>query len=530
MKRLHYIKIGGLPDIRRRRFLCSTSLLAAAGALPGSFHSAYADGGTLRVRAYSDIQTMDPAFSSGVVDEEIQAAIYNKLVQYKPGREWDWQLDAAEMIKQVSDTRIDFALRDDIGFSNGFGAMTAEDVKFSFERVISADLEASNKPDMGSLSHVEVTGERTGSIILSEPFAPLWSIALPYITGNIISKKAVEKAPDRRIGTDPLAESGPYRRADWRPKEKTILKRNPDWRGPPPAFDTIEIFPIDDEKTAEIAFEAGELDFTRVSIDSVQRYRDNPPANSTLVEYPSLYYVWIGMNIENSLLKNKKLRQAIQYAIDVPSILEAAYYGAAAPATGIIAPGLAGNRPQSQVPPAADIDKAKQLLAESGETEVSLTLDVINKSVYTTIGQIVQANLAQIGINLEVNVHEAATFWALGDESKGEQWKNIQLILNRFSMTPDPYYATAWFTQEQVGVWNWERFRSQEFDDLHKNAAKEFDVGKRDAMYRRAQDLMEESGAYRFITHESTPVIYRNAVRPALRPDGLALLRYFQHG
>ena len=94
----------------------------------------------------------------------------------------------------MSDKRIDFALRDDIGFSNGFGAMTAEDVKFSFERIISPELESSNKPDMGSLSRVEVTGERTGTIVLSEPFAPLWSIALPYITGNIVSKKAVEKA------------------------------------------------------------------------------------------------------------------------------------------------------------------------------------------------------------------------------------------------------------------------------------------------------------------------------------------------
>ena len=46
-------------------------------------------------------------------------------------------------------------------------------------------------------------------------------------------------------------------------------------------------------------------------------------------------------------------------------------------------------------------------------------------------------------------------------------------------------------------------------------------------MYRKAQDLMEESGAYRFITHEATPVIYRNTVAPALRPDGLPLLRYF---
>lgn len=526
MKNFHWLKLSGhYPD--RRKFIKDCSLLGTAILSPIPAAMAQS-GSTLRVRTYSDMRTLDPAFSQGVVDEEIQSSIYNKLVQYKPGREWGWQLDAAAMIEQASDTRINFALRDDIGFTNGFGAMTAEDVKFSFERIVDPALESSNKPDMGPLDRVEVTGERTGVIVLKKPFAPLWSIALPYITGNIVSKKAVEKAEGARIGIDPLAESGPYLRKLWRPKEKTVLVRNPDWRGKRAAFDTIEIYPIDDEKTAEIAFEAGEIDFTRIGLDSVARYRDNPPSGSTLVEYPSLFYVWVGINVDNMLLKNKKLRQAIQYAIDVPSILEAAYYGAAEPSTGIIAPGLIGHRAQGLLPAEANMEKARQLLAESGETDVSLTLDVINKTAYTTAAQVVQANLQAIGINLEINVHESATFWALGDESAGEQWKNVQLIMNRFSMTPDPYYATAWFTQEQVGVWNWERFRSPEFDKIHEQAAQETDRARRDAMYQRAQDLMEESGAYRFITHEATPVVYRNAIRPALRPDGLPLLRYFQ--
>lgn len=522
MKKLNSRRIG------RRDFIKDVSIMGAMTLLPTPLLMAQSTGGTLRVRSYSDMTTLDPAFSNGVTDEEIHSCIYNKLVQYEPGREWGWQLDAAAMIEQVSDTHINFALRDDIGFTNGFGAMTAEDVKFSFERIIDPELKSSNKPDMGSLKEVQITGERTGTIVLNEPFAPLWSIALPYITGNIVSKKAVEQAEGRRINTDPLAESGPYIRKSWQPKEKTILVRNPNWQGKPAAFDAIEIYPIDDEKTAEIAFEAGELDYTRIGLDSVSRYRNNPPSNSMLAEYPSLFYVWVGMNVDNELLQNKKLRQAIQYAIDVPSIMDAAYYGVAKPSTGIIAPGLIGHRPQGLVPPEANFDKALQLLKESGESKVSLTLDVINKTAYTTAAQVIQANLKQIGINLAINVHESATFWSLGDESKGDAWKNVQLIMNRFSMTPDPYYATSWFTQEQIGIWNWERFRSPEFDKLHAQAAIETDTASRDEMYRQAQDLMEESGAYRFLTHEATPVIYRNTIRPAFRPDGLPLLRYFQ--
>lgn len=76
-------------------------------------------------------------------------------------------------------------------------------------------------------------------------------------------------------------------------------------------------------------------------------------------------------------------------------------------------------------------------------------------------------------------------------------------------------------------MWNWERFSDAKFDDLEAAAKAESNTARRDAMYREMQDIMEESGAYRFITHEATPVIYRNTINPAFRPDGLPLLRFF---
>ena len=509
----------GLP---RRSFLKGASALGAAavGGL-GMTGPAWAAGSTLKTRTYADIRSMDPAFSQGVVDEEIHGAIYNKLIQYKPGNEWGWQLDAAASIEQVDDTHINFALKNNIGFTNGFGAMTAEDVKFSFERIIDDALESTNKPDWGPLDHVEVTGERTGTIVLKNAFQPLWSITLPYIAGNIVSKAAFESVGGK-IETQPVATSGPYLHKSWEPKQKTTLTRNPDWKGDPAAFDEIQIYHIDDEKAAEIAYEAGEIDFTRVSLGSVERLKSSPPENSTLVEFPSLFYVWVGMNLDNPKLGNIKLRQAIQHAIDVPSIMAASYFGAAQPSTGIIAPGLLGHREESSTGVAANLEKAQQLLAESGESNVSLAIDVLNKSANVTTAQIIQANLAAIGITLEVRLHEGATFWSLGEN------KDLELVLNRYSMTPDPFYATSWFVSEQAGIWNWERFANEEFDKIHLAAQAETDPVARDAMYQKAQDLMEDSGAYKFITHEATPNIYRNSITPALRPDGLPLYRYFK--
>jgi peptide/nickel transport system substrate-binding protein len=219
----------------------------------------------------------------------------------------------------------------------------------------------------------------------------------------------------------------------------------------------------------------------------------------------------------------------VQYAIDVPSILQAAYFGVANPSTGIIPPGLCGHRENALIPPKANIKKAKQLLKEAGHPDgINLTLDVRNKEAYVTTAQVIQSTLAQAGIELKINVHDSGSFWSLGDDSKGDRWKKIQLVLNRFSSAPDPYYAAQWFTKDQIGIWNWERFNNDEYNGLHKKAISESDKDKRCAMYRRMQELMEESGAYRFITHEANPVIYSNTIKPALRPDGMPLLQYFK--
>jgi peptide/nickel transport system substrate-binding protein len=514
--------------ISRRRFIQASGALGLATAAGSMSEVVFAAGKKiLRVRAYADLRSLDPAFSQGVVDEEIQSCIYSKLIQYKPGREWGYQLDAAESIEQASPTTIKFKLKKGIMFSNGFGEMTAEDVKYSYERILDGELKSTNKPDWGTLREVTVDGKYEGTIVFEEPYVPAWNIALPYIVGNIISKKAWEKAGGKVDTTTPCI-SGPYMHKEWQPKQKTILARNPDWHGGTAAFDEIHILPIDDENSAQIAFESGDIDYTRVALGSVNNLKASPPANSTVEEYPSLFYVWVGMNVENEKMKDINLRKAIQHAIDVPSIMQASYFGAAQPSTGIIAPGLAGNRASSLVAPAADFAKAKQYLDAAGMSGgTTVTLDVLNKAANVTTAQVVQATLAQIGITVDVNLHESGAFWSLGDSSGGERYKDIQLILNRYSMAPDPSYATAWFITAQKGIWNWERFSDAEFDKLEAAAKAELDNARRSQMYQRMQDIMEESGAYRFLTHEATPVIYSNSIKPAFRPDGLPLFRYF---
>ncbi|RWJ57950.1 MAG: peptide ABC transporter substrate-binding protein [Mesorhizobium sp.] len=506
----------------RRAFLKTGAAFGGgifAAGMPLSQSIWAAEGKVLKARGPRDIVNLDPGFFQGGPDVDVMNCIYSKLTHYKPGSDWGWELEAAEKVEQVDPTNIRFRLKKGIKFTGGYGELTARDVKFSFER--SAAI-----ADWGPLDHVEIEGDYTGVIVLKTPFAPLWTLALPYGVGHIVSEDAVMKATSDGgdFGMKPPAFSGPYMLADWKANQYLLLTRNPDWSGPKPGFDEIRILPIADLKTAERAYQAGDLDFTSISLDSLAKFKNTPPADTKVEEHPSLRYAWIGMNMDHPKLKDINVRKAIQWAINVPQILEAAYAGHADAATGIIAPGVVGHREKALVPPEGDLAKAKDFLEKAGVSDLHLTIDCQNVSTFSTVAVIVQAQLSQIGIAVEIKVQDRGSFSTVGNESKGERWKDLQLILNDFSSLPDPSYATSSFLQSQVGVWNWERFRSERFDELHAKAITLDDPDERAKLYYEMQDLMEESGAYRFLTHGGNPVVYRTSqTQAATRPDGVPL-------
>ncbi len=511
-------------NISRRGLLQGAGAFGAASlAFPNIAISQ--DGSVLTVRSYSDLQVLDPAFRLAAPEGDIIREIFAGLATNSVGDEWTWELYAAEELTQEDDTTVFFRLREGIPFTDGYGTMTADDVKFSIERVADPAMESPYAGDWASLAEVEVIDELSGRIHLTEAFAPLWTSTLPTTTCSILSRRAVEEAGGR-IGTEPVAQSGRYLMTEWVPKQRTTLVRNPDWPGEPGGFEEIHIVPIEDPSTAELGFEAGDLDHTWTAVSSIQRLRESPPAGGVVLEKPSLAYVWMGMNNFAAPLDNPNIRRAIQHAIDRQTVVDAAYFGAAATSTGIIAPGLPGHRAANLYN--YDPDRARDILAQEGATDLFVTLDILNQSERLTAAQVIQANLADVGITCEIKQNDSGTFWTLGDENSGDYWQRLQLTLNRFSMEPDPSWATVWFTPEQVGVWNWERFDNAEYAELHARGLITRDLAERDRIYKRMQDLMEESGQYVFLTHEVTGVLHRDNVEPGLKPNGEPLFGSFR--
>jgi len=508
--------------IDRRDFIRQSTLagLAVAGGLPGVSWAVQGD--QLHIRNYLDITTLDPPFRLSGAEAIVSSAIFQKLVQFRTDGTWATELDAAEYFEAIDGTHYAFRLKPGQMFSNGFGEMTADDVKFSFERIIGSI----NAVDIGPLSHVEVHDRYSGTIVLKSAYAAFVSIGVAGY--EILSREAVMSVGGR-FSVQPPCCSGPYLFRDWQAKRKTVLERNPQWKGPEAAFSEIHIYAMSDAKAAEMAFEAGQLDCANISVESVEPFRKNPPPDGYVEIHPSGRNYWLGMNQLNPALTDLRVRRAIQYAIDAEAVVEAAWFGLAETAMGPIPRGMNGCRERTLIPPRGDVEKAKALLAEAGvELPLRLSLDVNSDAHEMTAALVMQWSLKNAGIEVHLRTYDSGTFLSLGNEQVNDDWMDIQLFFNSFIGNADPYYPLVWFTSQQLGLWNWERFSNEEFDRLNDLALATTDEIARNQMYQRMQDIMEESGCYRFISNGVMPQIIRNTIKPAFTPDGYALLRGFR--
>ncbi|MCL5256368.1 MAG: ABC transporter substrate-binding protein [Chloroflexi bacterium] len=475
----------------------------------------------LRIRIPTDIQILDPAYYVAEEEYVVNQTVFNNLIIYGPNG-YEANNDLAEKIETSPDGKtVTFTLKQGVQWHKGYGEVTTDDVKFSYERIGDPANNSPYQGDWATLDHVEVIDKYNGKIILKEPFAPLFKSTLPVGSGQIIPKKYYEEVGKEKFATNILG-SGPYIFDSWTPKDKVIVKKNPDYFGDPPKWDEIHFVAIDDDKVGEVALDSGDLDFGRVSPASFSRYQGQTDTFAT-VKKPRLGFLWIGMNMQHPKLQDINVRQAIRYGIDVPSILQAAYMGQVDQCYGLIAPGLLGywaDAPQYK----RDVAKAKDYMSKAGLTSLDLTMDFIDTSEYRPWFEVSQQNLAEIGINLTANTKDSSSFWGMS----ADQQKQMQLFCSNYSMEPDPSWATVWFISDQIGVWNWMSWSNKEYDDLHKQGLVELDDTKRQQIYVKMQQLWDEACHTVWLTHYAGLYVSTLKIKPAVTPHGLIQSRFFE--
>ncbi len=467
----------------------------------------------LTARMATDIAGIDPAFMVGLTDSLVSDCVFSGLIHQKPGS-YEWENDLAESISVSDDgLTVSFTLKQGVMFHKGYGELTTEDVKFSFERIADPANKSPYSSDWLTLDHVEATDKYNGKIILKSPFAPLFTSTLPVNSGRIVCKTQVDKEGEKTMTLNPVG-SGLYIFDSWTPNQKIVLKRNPAYFGTPAFFDEIDLIPITDDLAAETAIQAGELDISTISLGDTSRFLQN--TDLTVDKKDALYYYWVGLDVENPKLADINVRQAIRYGIDVNQILTAVYFGQATRGNSMIPPGLIGywaDAPQYD----RDVTKAKGFLSKAGLTTMDLTYACPNDTLNKAQAEVIQQNLAEVGINVTINQMDISAYYAAGT---GDNGKNLELFADVFSMYPDPAWATMWFTSDQIGVWNWMRWKSTDFDNLATQGITTLDSTKRNDIYIQMQKLMDNDCIAIWITHGAVVHAFKKNILPIFTPNG----------
>lgn len=498
-----------------RRAFVGASAAALTLAMGASSSVSAQPKSTITVRIDRDITALDPAFRGGPHDANVVRAVFQRLAALKVDGS-GLELDAAAELKQVDPTLIEFTLKPGQMFTDGFGEMTAEDVKFSFERFAVAPVDGKVSPykaDWAGLTEVEVTGTYTGRIKLSAPNAGLMTIAIGDCSGCIVSKKAVlERGAEHN--THPVG-SGAYQVASVEKQRGAVLRRNPDYKGARPAFEEIRVNFIQDPKTTELALRSGELDFAVLPPSIAEPMRG---ASGLSVEnYPGLAYIWLGINMQKAPFTDVRVRQAVRLALDVDQILLAGFNGKAPRLNALVMPPVLGYWKDAPIYK-RNVAEARRLLAEAGQTSIKTRITILNQPAYQSMALVARALLQEVGISAEVDVQEGGTYW---DAGKGEAGKNIDMFLMRFNGKLDPSFLMQWFTSSQIGLWNWQRFASPEYDQLAQQAIRELDPAKRAEIAIKAQQEMDKSAAFVWLTNDVAYVVRRTSVKPAFLPGAI---------
>ena len=511
---------------------CGSSSSSSSGTSGATSAVSVPAGATksLSLRTSVDMANLDPAFWPALQDGEIADCIMEGLVSYKPGTEELVNTLAEEFVPSSDHLSYRFKLKSGIPFHGGYGEVTSNDVKYSYERLAGLtkpNLHAVYQGDWAALKEVKTDGKLGGTIVLKSLFSPLLTSTLPVMSGKVLSQKAIQTL-GKKFATQPIG-TGPYEFVSWTPQQKTVLKKFAQYGkansayAAPATFDQIVIQPITDDNAAANAMQAGDIDYGEVGTPYINQL--NGAGLNTVVS-PTFGYEFISMNVKDPQLSNINLRKAIRQAIDVPGILQAAYNGKWVRANAIIPKGMGvGYWPQAPVYN-RDVAKAKQYLKAAGMSGgIDLKLGLVNAQADETAAQVIQQNLSDIGITVHIQPQDSATFYAIPGAGGGGPHR--QLVYSGYITEPDPSWSIVWFTKSQIGLWNWCEWTDPTFEANYTKATQTFDVATRDQLYVQMQQIWDQSASIIWVAYQTDLYGGKKYVKPSIRPDGSLLMWNF---
>ena len=422
------------------------------------------------VIAYTDEpDSLDCYGTSKNISEKMCANIYATLLKFDD----DYQIQPyVAKSWDVSDDNLTytFHLRDDVYFHDG-KKMTAEDVVYSMKRSKESPFSEYYLESVGS---IEAVDESTVKMVLENPYGAFLNMLCEPFMG-IINEESFDALGDA-FGQTPVG-SGPYKVIEWVPGTKLVLEANDQFFEGVPPIKNITVKFISDPSTKLIALENGEIDvadsIATNNIISVEQNED-----LVMLQTPSSKYYYMGFNNQSDVLKNLKIRQAINYAINKEAVIQIAQDGIAQAASCTISDKAFGY-PKDVKVYHYDVDVAKQLLAESGSSGTEFEL-ICKDAVAKKIAEAIQADLSKIGIKVKVSVLEAGGYYdAIGKCSYDSfigSWSDCL-------MDADPVVGMRYHSKYVGDPGNYIWLEDEKADNLIAAARVESDKAVREQIY-----------------------------------------------
>lgn len=452
----------------------------------------------------SEPTSMDPHYHALTSNIQVTQTLFDPLVcrdavmAPKPCLAESWSVDGNVWT---------FKLRPDVKFSDG-SPLTAEDVVFSLKRVPLVP----NSPSpltiyLQQVVNVEAVDPLTVRITTAEPYplVPNNMAGLPIMSAKAAAGPAPEGKTTTQLNSgDGLVGTGPYRFVSWRRGSELIFERNPYYWGEKPAWDRVIYRPINNPASRIAALQAGDVDFVEdPPVEDLKRLQDNPNMR-VVVQGPSYRLVYIGLDSDRdnppgitgtngvNPLKDHRVREAMSLAIDRKALVERVMNGMATPAAQLSPYPMFGASKEMMEVPAANVERAKALLAEAGfPNGFTLVLGSPNGRYMNDVkvAQTLAAMWARIGIKTSVDASAPSVFFSKAQNLSysayligwGAGSGEMSNPLTALVMTVDK--------ERGQGTTNYAHYSNPEIDKIVMQARSELDDEKRLALLQQGNKM-----------------------------------------
>lgn len=362
--------------------------------------------------AAQDIGRLDPNYATTTIDLVVVNWLFNSLVRFRPGsmNPATIEPDLAERWEASTDGRTwTFALRRGVRFHGDYGELKASDVVFSLRRAANPQT-SGYAADFRAFDTVEAVDDYTVRIKLKENVPSMLGLLSNYHGGFIVSQRAVEERGER-FAQQPIG-TGPFMFGELRQRQSLELPAHANYFRGRPKLERISYRFIPSDASRDLAFQNNEVDLMLGRNEQTWIDRVRQQANTAVDVFEPGELANININITQAPFNDIKVRQALAHAINREEIVRFKGRDGSRPAVSCIPAGYLGTLQNAPLA-AFDLDRARALLREAGHPN-GFTTRVIHTqlpSMLATI-QVVQAQLRRVGIVLDIEVVEHATFHA----------------------------------------------------------------------------------------------------------------------